>query len=61
MSVHITTGNMLDVVYERRASGKYELLGLKPHGAEIIPLPDPEGLIGSLRMALKDIEDFNAR
>ena len=59
MSVHITTGNALDVVYERGSGGKYKLLGLKPHGGEIIPLPEPEGLIESLKMALKDIEDFN--
>lgn len=48
MSVHVQTGNMLDVIVEGKS------LGLKQRGKdEVIWLPDPEGLLAVLSAEIR--------
>lgn len=55
MSVHVATGNALDVVYDYE-DGRQVLRGLQRHGSdEVIPLPEPDGLIEVLRVVLNEI------
>jgi len=55
MPVHVATGNALDVVYDYE-NGHQVLKGLQRHGSdEIIPLPEPDGLIEVLRVVLNEI------
>lgn len=57
MTVHITTGNRLDVVYDY-IKGKKVLLGLKVWGSkEVIPLPDPKGLAKVMADVAKEFGD----
>lgn len=52
MAIHATTGNRLDVVYEYQGDRKV-ILGLWWHeGSVLIPLPEPDGLLISLRSIL---------
>lgn len=58
MSIHVQTGNALDVVYGYDDQDKKVLHGLCRHNStEIIPLPDPAGLIAVLRQVLREIEE----
>lgn len=60
--VHVTTGNKLDVVYEMEGDRKV-IKGLWWHKeCVLVPLPDPEGLLCSLRAILncKKENDTNA-
>jgi hypothetical protein len=52
--IHMTTGNRLDVVYDYDESGKRIIKGLRPWGGELIPLPDPGGLLSSLRTIIEE-------
>lgn len=52
MSIHVTTGNKLDVVYELHGDKKV-IVGLWWHKEGVmIPLPEPNGLLISLRSVL---------
>jgi hypothetical protein len=54
MSIRVTTGNQLDVVYDYE-NGKQRLLGLKRWGTEeIIPLPSPLGLVQVLENIVRE-------
>lgn len=56
--IHVQTGNALDVVYTTDEDGRQVLQGLCRHGsAEIIPLPEPEGLIAVLFQVLREIRE----
>jgi hypothetical protein len=52
--VHVATGNGLDVVYDY--DGDIQVLrGLMRHGSdEVIPLPEPTGLIEVLKKAVNE-------
>lgn len=53
MSIHVQTGNRLDVLITYK-DGEEVIIGLKPWGSEdIIPLPEPEGLMSVLARILK--------
>lgn len=57
MSVHIMTGNGLDIVYEYDAASKPVLRGLFEHKTRnLIPLADPWGLVKALERFLKNTE-----
>ena len=54
--IHIQTGNALDVVFDLE-DGVKVLRGLQRRGSdEIIPLPDPLGLIDVLRAVHNECE-----
>lgn len=54
--IHVATGNALDVVYDYE-NGRQVLRGLKRHGSDdVIPLPEPDGLIEVLRVVLNEIK-----
>lgn len=50
--VHITTGNRVDVVYTMNPVSDEVTIGIEPWGGDMIPLPQPEGLIEALRSAM---------
>ena len=55
MSIHITTGNRLDVVYDYE-NGRKALKGLYRHSdRSLIPLLDPQGLVSVLLTVLNEI------
>ena len=55
MSVHVATGNALDVVFDYE-DGRQVLKGLQRHRSdEVIPLPEPQGLIDVLQTVLNEI------
>ena len=57
MSVHVQTGNQIDVVYTYK-DGKQILLGIQPWFLENpIPVPDPEGLISVLRKIVAECQE----
>jgi len=54
--IRVTTGNQLDVVYDYE-DGKRVLRGLRRwKGQEVIPLPDPNGLIHVLQSVVDECE-----
>lgn len=57
MSVHIATGNRLDVVFDYEGERKV-LKGLMSwdNYGKIIPLPAPEGLIAVLQQILGEVK-----
>lgn len=53
MSIHVRTGNRLDVV-EEIVNGQHKIIGLQRLGSdEVIPLPDPEGLLEVLKREIR--------
>jgi hypothetical protein len=55
MSIHVTTGNRLDVVYDYE-NGRKVLKGLYRHSdRSLIPLPDPQGMVSVLLTVLNEI------
>ena len=57
--IHVSTDNALDVVYDYE-DGRQVLRGLQQHGSdEIIPLPEPRGLVRVLQTILAEIEKEN--
>ena len=55
MSVHVGTGNRLDVVYDYDDDGRQVILGLYLWSTRAtIPLPDPEGLLSVLAQIIKE-------
>jgi hypothetical protein len=57
--VTITTGNELDVVVET-IEGKAVITGLRPvNSQQLLPLPNPEGLISALRSAMRNCDEQN--
>jgi len=55
MSVHVGTGNRLDVVYDYDDDGRQVILGLYLRSTRAtITLPDPEGLLSVLAQIIKE-------
>lgn len=58
--VHVTTGNKLNVVYDWEGKPPHQrkvLKGLQRwHSDELIPLPDPEGLIAVLQRVVDEVK-----
>lgn len=54
MSIHVQTGNRIDVVYDYDRSGKQRLLGIQPHSGDLISVPDPIGLAEVLIQIAKE-------
>jgi hypothetical protein len=44
MSVHVCTGNHIDVVYDYDSEGKQRFLGIQPWNGQLIPVEDPKAL-----------------
>lgn len=55
--VHVTTSNALDVVYDIE-DGKQVIKGLQQHSDRdnIIPLPNPQGLVNVLQRIIDEIK-----
>ena len=55
MSIHVQTGNMLDVVYDYDKKGKQQLIGLYDRlSGRTIGLKDPIGFMEVLYKVLKE-------
>ena len=51
--IHISTGNLLDVVYSYDDAGNPIIAGIMERGRDLIPLPNPRGLVNALQSVLE--------
>lgn len=56
--VVVQTGNAVDIVFDYNGPNNTQrIIGIKPHGGDVIPLPDPRGFAEVLNKSLVEIDE----